>query len=157
MSAINPRSFERFLRGLDGLTQVGSGKWFALCPAHDDRSPSLSVTDKGDRLLFHCHAGCHPEDVLAAVGCTWADVHTGDRWAQAEHAGVMAASHLAAKERARQFARIGFDIDHELLIVQFARQDLAEGKELSLESLARVKLALQRIKASRQTEALRAA
>ena len=39
----------------------------ANCPAHDDRTPSLSVTLDGDRVLVHCHAGCSQADVLDAM------------------------------------------------------------------------------------------
>jgi hypothetical protein len=38
------------------------------CPAHSDKTPSLSVTDAPDgKLLTFCHAGCSPEAVWAAL------------------------------------------------------------------------------------------
>jgi hypothetical protein len=37
------------------------------CPAHDDRTPSLSVTLGRKAILFHCFAGCSNEDVIAAL------------------------------------------------------------------------------------------
>ena len=38
------------------------------CPAHDDRSPSLSVSETRDgRVLVHCFAGCSQADVIAAL------------------------------------------------------------------------------------------
>jgi len=37
------------------------------CPAHDDRNPSLSVTEHDGRVLVHCHAGCAQDAVLAAL------------------------------------------------------------------------------------------
>lgn len=37
------------------------------CPAHDDRTPSLSVRAGERRLLFHCFAGCETADVLRAL------------------------------------------------------------------------------------------
>jgi hypothetical protein len=47
--------------------QIG-GKWMALCPAHDDHTPSLSI-DRGDTqsVIFKCFAGCSQEVVLAKV------------------------------------------------------------------------------------------
>jgi hypothetical protein len=46
----------------------------ALCPAHEDRNPSLSVSEKNRRILLHCHAGCSPQSVTAALGLTMADL-----------------------------------------------------------------------------------
>lgn len=49
------------------------GRWsgnqgVACCPAHDDRTPSLSLADGADgRLLLHCHAGCTFTDIQAAL------------------------------------------------------------------------------------------
>ena len=39
-----------------------------LCPAHDDREASLTVS-KGDKgTVIHCHAGCDISNILDAVG-----------------------------------------------------------------------------------------
>jgi len=46
----------------------GRGKGMCVCPAHDDRKPSLSVTLGRTAILFHCFAGCSNEDVIAALG-----------------------------------------------------------------------------------------
>ncbi|WP_298174580.1 toprim domain-containing protein [Novosphingobium sp.] len=37
------------------------------CPAHEDRTPSLSVTLGSRAILFHCFAGCANDEVLAAL------------------------------------------------------------------------------------------
>jgi len=43
-------------------------EWMACCPAHDDSRPSLSITfGNNTKPLFHCHAGCSQERVLAAL------------------------------------------------------------------------------------------
>ncbi len=40
----------------------------AHCPAHDDREPSLAITDARDgKVLVRCHAGCGQRDVIAAL------------------------------------------------------------------------------------------
>ena len=47
---------------------AGSG-WTAKCPAHDDNTPSLSVSQGDDgRALAHCHAGCDTKNVCRALG-----------------------------------------------------------------------------------------
>jgi putative DNA primase/helicase len=47
---------------------AGAG-WIARCPAHDDRTASLSINaGEGGRLLLHCHAGCDFRDILKAAG-----------------------------------------------------------------------------------------
>jgi len=59
---------------LEGVRRSG-GHVYARCPAHDDRKPSLSVTvGKAQPVVFNCQAGCATEDILAAIGLTWADV-----------------------------------------------------------------------------------
>ena len=61
---------------LDRLEKVtgGKGKWMACCPAHQDKSPSLAVTEADDRVLVHCFAGCDTQDVTAAIGLNVADL-----------------------------------------------------------------------------------
>ncbi|MGB3803967.1 MAG: toprim domain-containing protein [Sphingopyxis granuli] len=43
------------------------GKGMCLCPAHDDRHPSLSVRVGDHSLLFKCFAGCDTIDVWRAI------------------------------------------------------------------------------------------
>ncbi len=55
------------------LTGALGGKWsggggIARCPAHDDRTPSLSLADAATgKLLLHCHAGCTYRDIRNAL------------------------------------------------------------------------------------------
>jgi hypothetical protein len=54
---------------------MGKGRYMACCPAHEDRSPSLSIKECEDgRLLVHCFAGCPVSDVLEAVGLSMASL-----------------------------------------------------------------------------------
>src|SRR4051794_17494931 len=57
---------ESIARALGG--RKAGGCWTARCPAHDDRTPSLSIQDAADgKLLAHCHAGCEQQQVIAAL------------------------------------------------------------------------------------------
>jgi hypothetical protein len=59
---------ERLLARLKRVRKSGKG-WAAFCPAHDDRSPSLSIAEGDDgRALVHCFAGCRGEEIARAVG-----------------------------------------------------------------------------------------
>lgn len=61
---------------LDNVKKSGAG-FMARCPAHEDGTASLSVGPGRDHpVLLHCHAGCQPDDILAALGLTWADLST---------------------------------------------------------------------------------
>jgi|GEM_PF-1999632 len=54
---------------------IPGGGFSVRCPAHDDTNPSLSVSPgNGSGPLFHCHAGCNNDDVLAAANLTWQDI-----------------------------------------------------------------------------------
>ncbi|MCL4291382.1 MAG: AAA family ATPase [Thermoleophilia bacterium] len=65
---------EELVSRLKRAKRSGTG-WTARCPAHDDRTPSLSVSEGDDgRLLVKCHAGCATEAVVAALGLALADL-----------------------------------------------------------------------------------
>jgi hypothetical protein len=68
-------SVDRLLERLDRPKRTGPGAYLCRCPAHEDRSPSLSVREAEDgRVLIHCFAGCSPESILAAVGLGFDDL-----------------------------------------------------------------------------------
>src|SRR3546814_4897426 len=49
------------VEALDGTWSRSRG--MCCCPAHDDQTPSLSVTIGVRAILFHCFAGCSNEAV----------------------------------------------------------------------------------------------
>lgn len=57
----------------------GAGHVQAQCPAHEDRAPSLSIDHRGDRTLVICHAGCQVDEVVSALGLTFADLFDEQR------------------------------------------------------------------------------
>lgn len=56
-----------FLERLSGVKKAGS-RWSARCPAHDDRTPSLTVSQGRDGVLAKCHAGCSFDAIVAGAG-----------------------------------------------------------------------------------------
>ncbi|MGW5687587.1 toprim domain-containing protein [Nonomuraea sp. NPDC003754] len=90
----------------------GSGH-SARCPAHDDRTPSLSVSvGRGGGVILKCHGGanCPADDVIAALNLTWSDLYAddqrerprndrADRWMPCQHDKV--AEYLYSDEQGR--------------------------------------------------------
>src|SRR5215207_6194198 len=66
--------FEDVLDKLEVASRNGE-KARCFCPAHDDCSnPSLSLKAEKGKLLLHCFAGCHPEDILSKIGLGMKDL-----------------------------------------------------------------------------------
>lgn len=64
---------DRLERQARDIVQSLKGRWsrgrgMCCCPAHEDRTPSLSVTLGSRAILFHCFAGCPNADVIKALG-----------------------------------------------------------------------------------------
>lgn len=69
-------TFEQILTYFPGQRKPnGKGGFMVPCPAHTDKTPSLSISQgNGSGPLFKCFADCRTEDILTAVGLTWQDV-----------------------------------------------------------------------------------
>lgn len=73
------REYVELREGRGATVKRASGGSMVTCPAHDDRSPSLHVSEGPDgRVLLKCHAGCETADVLAADGRDWGDLFPND-------------------------------------------------------------------------------
>lgn len=62
------------LNQLDAVRPRCSGRWSARCPAHADRSPSLSLSEGNQGILLRCWAGCTVEEITGALGLTVKDL-----------------------------------------------------------------------------------
>jgi len=63
---------ERLERRAREIVDSLGGTWrrsrgMCRCPAHDDRTPSLSVSLGRHAILLHCFAGCANDEVIAAL------------------------------------------------------------------------------------------
>jgi hypothetical protein len=129
---------ETLLSRLDKVRRTGAGRWIARCPAHDDRTPSLSIRELDDgRTLIHCFGGCSVADVLAAVGldfdALFPERPIGDR--KPERRPFSAEDALRCLEL-------------EATLVYLAAMDIRAGKALSDEDIERLGVAVSRISAA---------
>lgn len=67
-------NLDKVLSRLDMVKRIGDGRYTAICPAHDDRTPSLAIKDDGGRLLLHCFGGCETSEILGAIGLDFSDI-----------------------------------------------------------------------------------
>jgi len=66
---------EDVLSRLDGVRQSGGG-FSAKCPAHNDKSPSLSLKEESGKILMNCFAGCDFASITEALGLSKRDFFT---------------------------------------------------------------------------------
>ena len=56
---------------LKGVTKRNK-QWWAICPAHPDKNPSLHIKEEDDRVLMHCF-GCQANGakIMEALGLSY--------------------------------------------------------------------------------------
>jgi hypothetical protein len=135
-------SVETLLSRLDKVRRTGAGRWVARCPAHDDRTPSLSIRELDDgRILLHCFAGCAAAEVLAAAGLELSDLFP-------EPIGEK-------KPERRPFAAIDAlrCLEFEATLVYLAAVDVRNGRALTDKDIERIGVAVSRIGAALEVAA----
>lgn len=121
-----PLPIDVVLQRLDGVKANGSNKWVAICPAHNDKSPSLSIRNTEDgKVLMHCFAGCPTTDITMAIGLDLQDLFPGDKRPQSG----------PSKSAIR----------HEQAVYQIGINLQMQGLVLSAEDQARLEIAKQRL------------
>lgn len=104
---------------LIAAVRSGGRGGMARCPTHQDSDPSLAIAPgRAGGVVLHCHAGCTPESVVAALGLTMANLAapgaSGDDWTPAgpaiatysytdESGGVLFAVARTADKQFRQW------------------------------------------------------
>jgi hypothetical protein len=86
--------------------RTGPGRWVAKCPAHADRSPSLSIASGRDgRALVRCFAGCDLALVLKAAGLTMDHLFAGPPRKPEDRAAATELERLQALQRAERASK----------------------------------------------------
>ncbi len=86
----------------------GSNKYQLHCPAHNDQTPSLALTESKENLLLHCHAGCEQEKVISALRAKglWGDTPPTVKVVTPLHSpGLTLAQYADAKKLPMDFLR----------------------------------------------------
>ena len=124
------------LSRLDGVRATGHGRWLARCPAHPDRTPSLSVRELDDgRVLLCDHAGCSTRDVLLAIGLDFHSLYP-----------PRAADHRVRRERDPFGARdVLLALADETQVAAIVCARIAYGYDVAERELERLMLAVGRI------------
>lgn len=137
-------SAAKLLDRLDRVKQTSPGKWVARCPAHQDRSPSLSIRELDDgRLLLHDFGGCSADEILAAVGLEMGHLFP-ERLPGSGPAGGFAPSRSMIP--ARDLLEV---ISEETGVVALVASDMLEHKTISAADWERLALAASRIHGAR--------
>ena len=58
----------KLLPRLESVRSRGTGKWSARCPAHQDKNPSLSISEGKRGLLVKCWGGCTLDEITVTLG-----------------------------------------------------------------------------------------
>jgi hypothetical protein len=136
-----------FVNRLERVRKSGRG-WTARCPAHEDKTASLSITagDQG-QCLVHCFAGCSAAEVVAAAGLQMSDLFV-KRLAE----NMTYAERAALKEYSRQANwRAALNVlGFESKIVEIAARCVVSCQKLDADDLKRLQEARQRIDDARE-------
>ena len=125
---------DKVLPRLHKVRKTGDGQWLACCPAHDDKTPSMTVRELNDgRLLVHCFGGCSASNIMASLGLSLGDLFE----APLEHA-------KSATRMPFSPAAVLRALQPELLIIAIAGRDLLNGKGNDADR-ARMLTAIQRV------------
>jgi len=110
---------------LEKAKRTSRDSWLTCCPAHKDRTPSLTVRGLDDgRILIHCFAGCGAADVMASLGLETADLFPEPL-----------ADHLPAVRQPFSAADALRALRREAAVCALSSADLAEGKPVDRERL----------------------
>lgn len=122
---------------LEKVKSTGQGRWVACCPAHQDKTPSLSIREAEDgRILLHCFSGCSVDAVVSAIGIELSDLFPEDS---------RSIGHANPERRPFPAEDILRSLNLEAIVVSCAARTIMDGKTLNDEDQKRLMTALRRI------------
>jgi hypothetical protein len=132
---------EDILSRLDKVKRTGANNWMACCPAHDDRSPSLTITSSDEgKVAVKCFAECSFESIVEAVGLGY------EAWFPPKPIEL---DRSPAIRRPFPAGDVLESLAFESTVVAVAACNLANGIELTAEDKERLLVAYERIQRGR--------
>lgn len=131
------------LNALQKVKRTGQGRYVALCPVHDDRKPSMAITETTEGgVLIHCFAcGANGAEVCNALGIDQSELFPPRL--DNDYKNVRKKPPLLFTDR-----QLLECIEFETLIVALCAKEIAQGKQLSQSDAKRVETAYKRITAA---------
>jgi len=123
---------KNLLDRLQKVKKVGTDKWLACCPVHNDSNPSMSVAFKDNRILCYCFA-CQAKgaEVAEAVG-----LKVSDLFADSISGAAKIQYHRESLEK---------ELDQDQMFVRIYEAWDKTGKPIKLSDRKRYKHAINRI------------
>lgn len=139
--------FDRVAELLPGFKLTGKRRGKARCPAHKDRTPSLSVCEFDAGVLgLHCFGGCSVHSVVSALGLAMEDLFPPDDARRPARPGEEPAGRRG--ERRPFTARQVLDaLVLELHVAWVLLTDIANGRQLDAAARRRAGVARERCQA----------
>lgn len=137
------------LARLDGVQANGPGRWRAICPAHESRGRSRTLSigvGDDDRTLLWCFAGCQVDDIVGAVGLEVPDLFPPKSSLSDVHARQPIREAYPAKGVLEALVH---ELDVAVIIVEAA--ETAGRFRLPPADASRLLLAARRLRAGRDT------
>ena len=121
------------IKYFEGVKKNGQG-FKALCPAHDDHNPSLSISQEEEKILINCHAGCNTESIMQQIGLELTDLFNNSEMPT-----------LEKKPQTRQIEPIEPRLIEELHqgCTKDAQQYLEKQRAITSDVVARYKIGIQ--------------
>ena len=135
------------LSRLEKVRRAGKG-YTACCPAHADKSPSLSVTQGDNGVILYCFGGCATDDILGAIGLTFSDLYP-PRDTPSKTPEERARARQAIRES--QWAAALTTLARDVLLLQAAAGMLSRAIPLTPQDLADLTAAAARIDNAKET------
>jgi len=100
-------------------------RWMALCPAHEEKTPSFSIQEGAQgRVLVHCFGGCSSVSVISAL-------RRQGLWPDASPAAKQVAARKTRQQR----------VFRAKIVLALAESDLSQGKSFSPDDVSVVRQA----------------